>query len=148
MRAVIQRVKEATLSVEGEIVSKIGKGLIVYLGIGVGDSDVDRDWLINKIVNLRIFNDTDGKINLSVKDVGGEVLLVSQFTLYASTKKGNRPSFLRSAKPEEAISKYEEFQHTLKEEVPTQSGIFGADMQVTYTNDGPITITIDTKQKE
>jgi len=148
MRAVIQRVKEATLSVEGEIVSAIGKGLIVYLGIGVGDSDVDRDWLINKIVNLRIFNDTDGKINLSVKDVGGEVLLVSQFTLYASTKKGNRPSFLRSAKPEEAISKYEEFQHTLKEEVPTQSGIFGADMQVTYTNDGPITITIDTKQKE
>ena len=148
MRAVIQRVKEATLSVEGEIVSAIGKGLIVYLGIGVGDSDVDRDWLINKIVNLRIFNDTDGKINLSVKDVGGEVLLVSQFTLYASTKKGNRPSFLRSAKPEEAISKYEEFQHTLKEEVPTQSGIFGADMQVTYTNDGPITITIDTKSKE
>lgn len=148
MRAVIQRVTNATLSVDNNEISTIDKGILVYLGIGVEDTVEDRDWLINKIVNLRIFNDQEGKLNLSVKDMKGEILLVSQFTLYASTKKGNRPSFLRSAKPERAIPLYEDFLQHLKAEVSTQAGIFGADMQVTYTNDGPITITIDTKEKE
>jgi len=148
MRAVIQRVTNATLSVDSKLVSKIDKGLLVYLGIGVDDTEVDRDWLINKIVNMRIFSDADDKINLSVKDIEGEILVVSQFTLYASTKKGNRPSFLRSAKPDQAIPIYDAFLVNLKKIVPTQSGIFGADMQVAYTNDGPITITIDTKHKE
>lgn len=148
MRAVIQRVTNASLSTKGKQISRIEKGLIVYLGIGNDDTEADKEWLINKIVNMRIFSDEHGKINLSVLDIKGEILVVSQFTLYASTKKGNRPSFLRSAKPSQAIPMYEDFLMQLKKIVPTQSGIFGADMQITSTNDGPITITIDTKQKE
>lgn len=148
MRAVIQRVKNASLTVGSHLISKVEKGLLVYLGIGLDDTSLDRDWLINKIVNMRIFNDDDGKMNLSVQDIGGEILVVSQFTLYASTKKGNRPSYLRSAKPNQAILLYEDFLDNIKKIVPTSAGIFGADMKVSYTNDGPITITIDTKQKE
>ena len=148
MRAVIQRVTNASLSVDDKLVSTIDQGLLVYLGIGIDDEDTDRDWLINKIVNMRIFSDGEGKMNLSVQEIHGQVLVVSQFTLYASTKKGNRPSYLRSAKPDIAIPQYEQFLANLKKIVPTQSGIFGADMQVTYTNDGPITITIDSKHKE
>ncbi len=148
MRAVIQRVTNASLSVDDKLVSTIDQGLLVYLGIGIDDEDTDRDWLINKIVNMRIFSDGEGKMNLSVQEIHGQVLVVSQFTLYASTKKGNRPSYLRSAKPDIAIPQYEQFLANLKKIVPTQSGIFGADMQVTYTNDGPITITIDSRHKE
>ncbi|MBT8232748.1 MAG: D-tyrosyl-tRNA(Tyr) deacylase [Saprospiraceae bacterium] len=151
MRAVIQRTHlPATVKVEEKIVGQIEKGLIVYLGIEPLDNNVDISWLANKIVNMRIFGDDDGKINLSVRDIGGEILLISQFTLFASTKKGNRPSFLKSAKPEFANEMYENFKSHLHSQhnIKVSCGIFGADMKVKYTNDGPITIFIDSKHKE
>lgn len=148
MRVVIQRVEEAELVVDNSIISSIQRGLIIYLGITQEDNTNDITWLTQKISNLRIFSDENGKMNLSVKDIGGEAIVVSQFTLYASTKKGNRPSYLRSAKPEIAIPLYEEFVVTLRNSLPVQTGVFGADMQISYTNAGPVTIIIDSKNKE
>ena len=150
MRVVIQKVTEASVSIENQIVASIDKGLLVLVGIEDGDTNEDIAWLSSKIVNLRIFDDANGVMNLSVKEVEGEVLIVSQFTLHASTKKGNRPSYIKSARPEVAIPIYEAFikqvESLLGKRVPT--GQFGAMMQVSLCNDGPVTILIDTKNKE
>ena len=150
MRVVIQKVTEASVSIENQIVASIDKGLLVLVGIEDGDMNEDIAWLSSKIVNLRVFDDANGVMNLSVKEVGGEVLTVSQFTLHASTKKGNRPSYIRAARPEVAIPVYEAFikqvETLLGKRVPT--GQFGAMMQVSLCNDGPVTILIDTKNKE
>lgn len=151
MRAVVQRSSlKAEVKVENNIVGTIPKGLIVYLGIEDNDEEEDIVWLSNKILNLRIFNDQKGKMNFSVLDINGGVLVISQFTLFASTKKGNRPSYLRSAKPEFANELYEKFVTYLrsKELCQIATGSFGKDMKVSYTNDGPVTIIIDTKNKE
>lgn len=150
MRIVIQRVVEASVAIEGKIHGKIGCGLLVLLGIESEDIQEDIDWLVGKIARLRIFADLDDKMNLSLTDVEGEVLVVSQFTLHASTKKGNRPSYIRSAPPEVAMPLYQAFVRTLEvaigKTVPT--GIFGADMKVALINDGPVTISIDSKRRE
>jgi D-tyrosyl-tRNA(Tyr) deacylase len=140
----------AEVQVEERVIGNISKGLIVYIGIEDDDNKNDIIWLSNKIVNLRIFNDDLGKMNLSVKDIEGEILLISQFTLFASTKKGNRPSFLRSAKPDYANKMYETFKEYIRSthNIMVSCGIFGADMKVSYINDGPVTIMIDTKNKE
>ena len=152
MRAVIQRtLKSALVRVNSEITGQISKGLIVYLGIEAEDSEDDIQWIARKIVNMRIFSDDAGKMNLSLNEVKGGLLVISQFTLFASTKKGNRPSYLRSAKPEFAEVLYNDFLSHLSEHypsVPVGTGIFGADMKVEYINDGPITIIVDTKNKE
>ena len=151
MRAVIQRTTEsAVVSVDDKISGQIEKGLVIYLGIEAADTKEDIEWLARKICNLRIFSDEEGKMNLSVGDINGGLLIISQFTLFASTKKGNRPSYLRSAKPDYAVPKYEAFLKHLRQtyDLPVEAGIFGADMQVRYTNDGPVTIIIDTKNKE
>ena len=150
MRVVIQKVTEASVSIENQIVASIDKGLLVLVGIEDGDTNEDIAWLSSKIVNLRVFDDDNGVMNLSVKGVKGEVLIVSQFTLHASTKKGNRPSYIKAARPEVAIPVYEAFikqvETLLGKRVPT--GQFGAMMQVSLCNDGPVTILIDTKNKE
>ena len=150
MRVVIQKVTQASVSIENQIVSSIDKGLLVLVGIEDGDTNEDIAWLSSKIVNLRVFDDDNGVMNLSVKEVEGEVLIVSQFTLHASTKKGNRPSYIKAARPEVAIPIYEAFikqvETLLGKRVPT--GQFGAMMQVSLCNDGPVTILIDTKNKE
>lgn len=150
MRVIIQRVSEASVHIAGEKTAQIKKGFLVLLGITEGDTQEDIDWLCRKIVQLRVFSDDNGLMNLSLADVNGELLIVSQFTLFASTKKGNRPSYIRSAKPEIAIPLYEVFLKqaaaTLGKEV--QSGSFGADMQLQLINDGPVTIAIDSKEKE
>ena len=150
MRAVIQRVSEASVQVDSEIVGKISTGYVVLLGIEETDSLEDIDWLCKKIINLRLFNDTNDKMNLSIADIGGEILIISQFTLFASTKKGNRPSFIKAAKPETAIPLYEEFvkKTTIEMSKPPKTGIFGADMKVSLINDGPVTIMIDSKNRE
>lgn len=150
MRVVIQRVSGASVKVEGEIVSQIGKGLLVLLGIENEDRQEDIDWLCGKISRLRIFSDSDGAMNLSLTDVNGEVIVVSQFTLHASVKKGNRPSFIRAARPEIAIPLYEAFVKTLDGmlQQKVQTGVFGAMMDVSLVNDGPVTITIDSKHRE
>lgn len=150
MRAVIQRVNEASVMVDEQITGSVGKGLLIFLGIEDADNEEDIQWLSSKIVNLRIFDDPEGVMNLSVKDTGGEILLVSQFTLHASTKKGNRPSYIRAARPEVAVPVYEKMIRQLEADLgkPIQTGIFGADMQVRLWNNGPVTITIDTKAKE
>ncbi len=150
MRVVIQRVSEASVSVDGEIISKIGRGLLVLVGIEESDSQEDSDWICSKIVNLRIFPDADGTMNLSLLDVKGELLAVSQFTLHALTKKGNRPSYIKAAKPENAVILYEQFLRTLQGFSPkgAMSGRFGADMKVQLVNDGPVTILIDSKNRE
>ena len=149
MIAVIQRVSQASVVIEGRTKSEIQKGLLVLLGIEEADGDEDVDWLSAKIVNLRIFNDAAGVMNVSVKDDGGDMILVSQFTLQASTKKGNRPSYIKAAKPEIAIPLYEKLikavEVNLGKEIKT--GEFGADMKVTLTNDGPVTIIIDSRNK-
>jgi len=149
MIAVIQRVSEASVTIDGIVKSKIQKGLLVLLGIEDADQSEDIDWLANKIVNLRIFNDAEGVMNVSVKDEGGEILVVSQFTLHASTKKGNRPSYLKASKGEIAIPLYEKFVKVISEalEKTVHTGAFGADMKVSLLNDGPVTIVIDTKNK-
>ena len=149
MIAVIQRVSEASVVIGGNLKSNIGAGLLVLVGIEDADQDEDVEWLSAKIVNLRIFNDANGVMNLSLKDVGGEVLAVSQFTLHASTKKGNRPSYIKASKPEVAIPLYEKFVKTLASNLgkPVQTGEFGADMKVSLENDGPVTIIVDTKNK-
>jgi len=150
MRVVIQKVTQASVSIENQIVDSIDKGLLVLVGIEDGDTNEDIAWLSSKIVNLRIFDDANGVMNLSVKEVEGEVLIVSQFTLHASTKKGNRPSYIKAARPEVAIPIYEAFikqvESLLGKKVLT--GQFGAMMQVSLCNDGPVTILIDTKNKE
>ena len=150
MRVVIQRVTHASVDIDKQTVASINKGLLVLVGIEDGDTNEDIAWLSAKIVNLRVFDDENGVMNLSVKDVGGEVLIVSQFTLHASTKKGNRPSYIKAARPEVAIPIYETFikqvESLLGKRVPT--GQFGAMMQVAFCNDGPVTILIDTKNKE
>jgi D-tyrosyl-tRNA(Tyr) deacylase len=150
MRAVIQRVTKASVTINGSINAEINQGLLILLGVGVNDTSEDITWLSNKIANLRIFSDEDGNMNLSLKAINGNAIVVSQFTLFASTKKGNRPSFLNSAKPEQAIPLYEAFVKQLETDLgkPVGTGIFGADMKVELLNDGPVTITIDTKHKE
>jgi D-aminoacyl-tRNA deacylase len=149
MIAVIQRVSSASVEVEKEICAKIGVGLLILIGVEDADTDEDIAWLSAKAVNLRIFNDATGVMNLSVKDIGGEIIVVSQFTLQASTKKGNRPSYIKASRPEFALPMYEKVKLALTEElgVAVQAGIFGADMKVSLINDGPVTIIIDTKNK-
>ena len=150
MIAVIQRVSSASVEIESNIKSKIGKGLLVLVGVEDADTDEDIEWLSGKIVNLRIFNDEAGVMNVSVKDDGGDIIIVSQFTLHASTKKGNRPSYIKASKPEIAIPMYNKFvarvAFDLGKEIKT--GEFGADMKVSLLNDGPVTIVIDTKEKK
>ena len=150
MRVILQRVSEASVQIDGQIHSRIGGGLLVLLGIEEADGQEDTEWLVKKMVQLRIFPDEAGLMNQSILEQGGEILVVSQFTLFASTKKGNRPSFIRAARPEQAIPLYEQFLNTLATAVgrPVQSGVFGADMKVGLTNDGPVTIWIDSKAKE
>ncbi len=150
MRAVIQRVKDANVAVNGEVVSAIGSGLLVLLGIEAGDTSEDIGWLAAKIANLRIFADDQGVMNRSALETGGELIVVSQFTLLALTRKGNRPSYIRAARPEEAVPLYEAFvaemERLLGKKVGT--GVFGADMQVGLTNDGPVTIWVDSRNRE
>jgi len=150
MRVVIQRVSEASVTVNESITGSINQGLLVLMGIEDADTSEDIDWLVGKIVNLRIFNDENDVMNRSVLDIGGQILLVSQFTLHASTKKGNRPSYIKASKPEIAVPMYEKMIAELAIALgkPIQTGIFGADMKVRLLNDGPVTITIDSKNKE
>ncbi|MBL6610478.1 MAG: D-tyrosyl-tRNA(Tyr) deacylase [Flavobacteriaceae bacterium] len=150
MRAVIQRVSEASVSVEGQCVGSIEHGLLVLLGVTHEDSEQDADWLASKIAQLRIFSDADGKMNLAIDQIEGSVLLISQFTLFAATKKGNRPSFVDAAAPEQANQLYLYFGHRLEQLLskPIQRGVFAADMKVSLLNDGPVTLIIDTKNKE
>lgn len=150
MRAVIQRVSRASVTVDGQVVSAIGQGLLVLLGIEDADDKEDMEWLSQKITNLRIFNDEHGVMNRSVLDVGGDIIVVSQFTLHAQTKKGNRPSYIKASKPDVAIPIYEAFVQKMEQDLGKKigTGIFGADMKVDLLNDGPVTIVIDTKNKE
>jgi D-tyrosyl-tRNA(Tyr) deacylase len=150
MRAVIQRVTRASVTINNKIKSEIGNGLVVLTGIEETDNDTDIEWLCNKIVNLRIFNDKDEVMNLSILDIGGNVLVISQFTLHAKTKKGNRPSYIRAAHPDIAVPLYNKFVSTLSRLMGKEvcTGEFGAMMQVEMVNDGPVTIIIDTKEKE
>jgi D-tyrosyl-tRNA(Tyr) deacylase len=149
MIAVIQRVSQAEVSIGAVVKSSIDKGLLVLLGIEDADNDEDIEWLANKIVGLRIFNDSEGVMNVSVRDDSGEILVVSQFTLHASTKKGNRPSYIKASKPGVAIPLYEKFLKTISAALakPVMTGEFGADMKVSLVNDGPVTIVIDTKNR-
>ncbi len=149
MRALIQRVTSASVSIQQNLFSSIGHGLLILVGIEDTDTQEDIDWLVQKVINLRIFNDVNGVMNLSIKDIDGEILVVSQFTLHADTKKGNRPSYIRAAKPAVSIPLYEHFVSCLAKEIqkPIATGQFGADMQVLLTNDGPVTIWLDTKNK-
>ena len=147
MRVIIQRVSEASVKINKQIKSEIEKGLLVLAAFETEDTNEDLEWIANKVSNLRIFEDEIGKMNFSVKEVQGEVLLISQFTLYASTKKGNRPSFLDSAKPDIAIPLYEHFIKLMTAQISTKTGEFGADMKVSLVNDGPVTISIDSKNR-
>lgn len=150
MRIVIQRVSEASVKVDGAVTGAINNGLLLLLGIEDADTQEDIDWLCRKVINMRIFNDENGIMNLSVKDVKGAFLVVSQFTLHASIKKGNRPSYIKASKPDFAIPMYERFVKLLEvtSGLQVETGIFGADMKVSLTNDGPVTILIDSKNKE
>lgn len=150
MKILIQRVGHASIEVEHKMHAQIKSGLLIFLGIEKDDDSSDVDYLVGKSAALRIFNDPDGKMNLSIQDVGGEALIVSQFTLHASTKKGNRPSYVKAARPERAIPLYEYFIQKMNLELPekVKSGVFGADMKIQLLNDGPVTIMIDSKNKE
>ena len=150
MRAVIQRISHASVTVEEKIAGEIKNGLMILLGIEDADTIEDIEWLSSKIVNLRIFNDANGVMNICIKDVDGDILLVSQFTLHASTKKGNRPSYIKASKPDIAVPLYEQMIMQLEKDLgkKIQTGIFGADMKVELLNDGPVTILMDTKNKE
>ena len=150
MRLVLQRVSEASVSIDQKIKSAIGPGLLLLVGIESDDNQEDVEWLCKKIVQLRIFNDAEGKMNLSVQDTGGDVLIISQFTLHAQCKKGNRPSFIKAARPEQSIPLYEAFIAEMEKQLgkAVGSGIFGADMKVALINDGPVTILFDTKNKD
>jgi D-aminoacyl-tRNA deacylase len=147
MRIVIQRVSEASVKIDGNTVGEIKKGLLVFLGIEHVDAEMDADYLIQKLIHLRIFGDDEGKMNLSVSDISGALLIVSQFTLFADTKKGNRPSFIRSARPEQAIPMYDYFLSQLKKSFSgkIEKGVFGGNMQVELINDGPVSIIMDSK---
>lgn len=150
MKAVIQRVSEASVTIEGNKTAEIQKGLLVLVGFEDADTQEDIDWLVSKIMNLRIFGDAHGVMNLSVKEVNGDLVIVSQFTLHAQTKKGNRPSYIKAAKPEVAVPLYDKFIRCCQAEIgkKVQTGQFGADMKVALVNDGPVTIIIDTKNKD
>ncbi|RZJ36488.1 MAG: D-tyrosyl-tRNA(Tyr) deacylase [Flavobacterium sp.] len=148
MRVVIQRVSKASVTIKGQKVAAIGSGLLILLGVETADEKADAEWLAAKIPQLRIFNDSDGIMNLSVKDIGGSLIVVSQFTLHAMTKKGNRPSYIKAARPETAVPLYEHFVNLLRLELEVQTGEFGADMKVELLNDGPVTIIIDSKNRE
>ena len=150
MRLIIQRVKNASVTIENAVFSSIKEGLMVLVGIEDADDEKDIDWLVQKLTNMRIFSDAEGKMNLSVKEINGEILVISQFTLHATTQKGNRPSFLKAARPEKAIPLYENFIKKLNLESGKEckTGVFGAYMKVELTNDGPVTIFIDSKNKE
>ena len=150
MRVVLQRVSQASVTVEGNITADIQKGLLVLVGIEDADTKEDIDWLVGKIIKMRIFGDENDVMNCSVQDVDGDIIVVSQFTLHASTKKGNRPSYIKAAKPEFAIPMYESFVKSLEKDFnkKVQTGIFGADMKVSLLNDGPVTILIDSKNRE
>ncbi|MFA7273108.1 MAG: D-aminoacyl-tRNA deacylase [Crocinitomicaceae bacterium] len=150
MRIVLQRVSEAAVKIEGKIHGEIGSGLLILLGIEAEDTSEDIDWLLGKVMQMRIFSDKDGKMNESLLDQEGEMLIISQFTLHASTKKGNRPSFIKAARPELAIPLYKAFIAKAEKEIPgkVQTGVFGADMKVSLINDGPVTICLDSKNKE
>jgi D-aminoacyl-tRNA deacylase len=150
MRVVIQRVTDASVKVDGEIQGEVGPGLLVLMGVEDADGEEDIEWMSGKIVNLRIFDDENGVMNLSVLDKQGDILLISQFTLHASTRKGNRPSYIRASKPDHAVPVYEKMIARLEKDLgkPIQRGVFGADMKVQLLNDGPVTIFIDSKQKE
>jgi D-tyrosyl-tRNA(Tyr) deacylase len=149
MLAVVQRVTSSSVTIEGQVKASIQKGLLILIGIEDADTQEDIDWLSTKIVNLRIFNDAEGVMNVSVKEDGGDIIVVSQFTLHASTKKGNRPSYLKASKPDIAIPLYTKFVAAVESALgkPVQTGEFGADMKVSLLNDGPVTIIIDTKNK-
>lgn len=150
MRALIQRCTDSTLKIEGEIYSSIGKGLLILIGIENEDNKEDIDWLVGKISKLRIFDDQNGVMNLSVEDIGGDVMIVSQFTLHASTKKGNRPTYIKAARAEIATPLYLQFVAAMEKQLSRKvaTGKFGADMKISFTNDGPVTIWIDSKTKE
>ena len=150
MRALIQRVAHASVSVEGEVKGAINKGLLVFIGIEPLDNVEDIGWISRKVVQLRIFDDTDGVMNLSIKDIGGRILLISQFTLHATIKKGNRPSYIGAAKPEIAIPLYEQMKAQLESDLgqKIETGVFGADMKVSLLNDGPVTIWMDSKNPD
>jgi D-tyrosyl-tRNA(Tyr) deacylase len=149
MRVVVQRVNEAHVIVDHEVVGRIKHGFVVLVGITDSDTDSDISWMVNKIINLRVFSDDKDKMNLSLLEVEGQLLVISQFTLFASTKKGNRPSFLRSSKPNIAIPIYEQFISAFREQgIYPEEGIFGADMKVHLINDGPVTIIVDSKERE
>lgn len=150
MRIIIQRVSEASVTIDKRLKAEINKGMLVLVGIEDSDTEDDINWLTNKIINLRIFDDQNGVMNLSLNDIEGDLLVVSQFTLYASTKKGNRPSYIRASKPEIAVPLYSKFCETLNKLIKTEikTGEFGADMKVNLINDGPVTIIIDSKQRE
>ena len=150
MRVVVQRVSQSNVKVSGEVIGEINEGLMVLVSFVDEDNDTDLDWMTKKIINLRIFNDDEGKMNRSVQDVGGDILLISQFTLHGSTKKGNRPSFIKAAKPDFANVMYERFIKVLEQSLgkEIQTGEFGGDMKVSLINDGPTTIIIDSKDKE
>ncbi len=150
MKAVIQRVSEASVTIEGTVKGAIGQGLLILLGVGHQDTEEDVRWLGKKICQLRIFSDAEDKMNLSIQDIGGQVLIISQFTLHASTKKGNRPAFTEAAPPAVAIPLYQSMVQLLEQELPQriQTGTFGADMSVRLVNDGPVTIVIDTQNKQ
>ncbi|HFK5563362.1 TPA: D-aminoacyl-tRNA deacylase [Elizabethkingia anophelis] len=148
MKVVIQRVSESKVVVENQSVGKIGKGFMLLIGIDENDEKQDADWLVQKILNLRVFGDEEGKMNLSIVDIKGDLLCISQFTLIADYKKGNRPSFIKAAKPDKAIPLFEYFKEEItKSGLKTESGIFGADMKVSLINDGPVTIVMDSKTK-
>jgi D-aminoacyl-tRNA deacylase len=149
MRLVIQRVISASVEIDSQVVAKINRGLLVLLGIEHVDNETDVEWLCGKLEGLRIFSDEEGKMNLSLKDINGSILLVSQFTLFASTKKGNRPSFIQSAKPEHAITLYNYFIKMLRsKQLLVETGVFGADMNIQLVNQGPVTILMDSKNRE
>ena len=150
MRVVVQRVSQSNVKVSGEIIGEINEGLMVLVSFVDEDNDIDLGWMTKKIINLRIFNDDEGKMNRSVQDIGGDILLISQFTLHGSTKKGNRPSFIKAAKPDFANVMYERFINVLEQSLgkEIQTGEFGGDMKVSLVNDGPTTIIIDSKDKE
>lgn len=150
MRVLLQRVSEASVKIEERVVGQIESGLLLLVGIEEEDSKNDADWLIKKIIGMRIFSDEEGRMNRSIQDIAGQFLVVSQFTLHASTKKGNRPSFIKAARPEQAIPLYEYFKEELRKQsnLIVETGRFGADMKVSLTNDGPVTIWLDSKNKE
>nr|WP_205397585.1 D-aminoacyl-tRNA deacylase [Streptococcus lutetiensis] len=147
MKVVIQRVKEAQVTIDDELVGDINQGLLLLVGVGPDDGQEDLDYAVRKITNMRIFSDDMGKMNLSVQDIKGSILSVSQFTLFAETKKGNRPAFTGAAKPDKAEKMYLDFNEALAQFVPVETGVFGADMQVSLVNDGPVTIILDTKSR-